>query len=127
MFYKETDVKPFLEESMYKAFCGVPLDYFKRDNVLRLTMLPVVDQFLFQPEGGLVQIISWFEHLNSAANISPDIDRRKMPKILTHPREHSPIRHRVAQNRTVTFLVGEVQVYVPILACLRDLCGQSYI
>ncbi|KAG2213480.1 hypothetical protein INT47_009154 [Mucor saturninus] len=97
--------------SMLKANCGMAHNYTKHDQVLRLC-LESKEQYLIRPND-LPDTVSWFEHLQSAINISTDIDKRRMPRILTLSRGTN--RHQ--QRRTVTLIVGKTQAIVPILKC----------
>lgn len=94
---------------MLKATCGIALDYLRFSNVLRLR-LGTKEQYLVRPHA-VPETISWFEHLQSSANISTDIDKRRMPRVLTLARE-SEHQHR---TRTVTLVIGKTHAIVPIL------------
>ncbi|KAI8875957.1 hypothetical protein K501DRAFT_149401, partial [Backusella circina FSU 941] len=69
--------------SMFKAKCGIAADYYRYKHVIRLR-LGSREQYLLRPvDSGLLDVISWLEHFQSATNISPDIDRRKMLHVYT--------------------------------------------
>jgi hypothetical protein len=106
--YKDENSKyPLLHMSMFKANCGIAQDYYKYENVLRLQLYTTKEQYLLRPK--LIQeTISWFEHLQSSINISTDIDKRRMPRILTIARESENYK------RTVTIVIGKTQAIVPI-------------
>lgn len=99
--------------SMLKANCGMAHNYTKHDHVLRLCLGLTKEQYLLRPID-LPDTVSWFEHLQSAINISTDIDNRRMPRILTLSRGTN---QQQQQRRTVTLVVGKTQAIVPILKC----------
>lgn len=110
VFKTQTSQYPLCTMSMLKANCGMAHSYTKYDHVLRLC-LGLKEQYLLRPLGGIPDIISWFEHLQSSINISTDIDKRRMPRILTL------VRGNNHQRRTVSLHVGKTQAIVPILKC----------
>jgi hypothetical protein len=69
---------------MHQADTGLALDYVKRRNVIRLKFMDG-PQFLLRSSDA-IEIVSWVEHLQASANVSSDIDQRKMPKFITLPR-----------------------------------------
>ncbi|KAI8979776.1 hypothetical protein BDF20DRAFT_913286 [Mycotypha africana] len=115
--------------SMLKAYCGVAVDYYKKDNVLRLRLDPTKEQYLIQPIGDIFDIISWCEHLQAAANISADLDCRRMPKLFTlsrgnygqferhQPEALSEQQQRLSRSRAITILVGKTEAVLPVLKC----------
>jgi hypothetical protein len=98
--------------SMLKAKCGVAADCYRFKHVIRLR-LGSREQYLLRPvDGGLPDVISWLEHFQSAANISPDIDKRRMLHVYTLARDtHSSNETR----RTMTLIIGQTQAIVPVL------------
>ncbi|KAI9361784.1 hypothetical protein BD770DRAFT_382672 [Pilaira anomala] len=114
VFQKRSSRYPLYSMSMFKANCGIAQNYTKHDNVLRLCT-SLKDQYLLRPVAGIPDIISWFEHLQSSINISTDIDKRRMPRILTLARGNT------TERRTVSLMVGKTQAIIPILKC----CSQK--
>jgi hypothetical protein len=102
---------------MLKANCGIAPDYTKHNNVLRFRLGTTKEQYLMRPMGGLPETISWFEHLQSSINICADIDKRRMPRILTLSRANRQ-GQPAQQARTVTLIVGKTQAIIPTLNCL---------
>lgn len=115
LFKTQTSEFAFKDISMLKGNCGMAHNYKKHDQVLRLC-LESKEQYLIRPND-LPDTVSWFEHLQSAINISTDIDKRRMPRILTLSRSSHPHNHH---RRTVTLIVGKTQAIVPILKCLSQ-------
>ncbi|KAI7906568.1 uncharacterized protein BX663DRAFT_496955 [Cokeromyces recurvatus] len=113
MFKKSSHTSPFHTISMLKARSGIASDHLKK-NVLRLRFGTTHEQYLVNPIGGEVsQIISWFEHFQASANISPDLDHRRMPRVLTISRGMG----RYQRHPTVTLHVDDIQeVVMPLLA-----------
>lgn len=101
--------------SMLKANCGMAHNYTKHDHVLRLSLGTTKEQYLLRPID-LPDTVSWFEHLQSAINISTDIDKRRMPRILTLSRGTNN-QQQQQQRRTVTLIVGKTHAILPILKC----------
>lgn len=101
---------------MLKGSCGIATDY-KKDNVLRLRLGTTKEQYLISSLGHISETISWFEHLQSSANISTDIDKRHMPKFLTLSRGNNHPQERVNHTRTITLTVGKTQAVIPVLQC----------
>lgn len=120
IFKSPSSQYPLYHLSMLKANCGIAPDYTKHDNVLRLRLGTTKEQFLIRP-CNLPETISWFEHLQSSINISTDIDKRRMPRILTLSRGNRQRQYPEdqqqphGQTRTVTLMVGKTQAIVPIL------------
>lgn len=82
--------------TMQQADAGLALDYVKRRNVIRLRTLDG-PQFLMRSTDP-IEIVSWVEHLQASANVSTDIDERKMPKFVTLPRRR---RRPTGQDTTI--------------------------
>lgn len=83
--------------SMHLADTGLALDYVKRRNVIRLKIMDG-PQFLLRSTDA-IEIVSWVEHLQASANVSSDIDQRKMPKFITLPRRRRrPTDNNVTNN-----------------------------
>jgi hypothetical protein len=101
---------------MLKVNCGIATDY-KKDNVLRLRLGTTKEQYLIMPLGSLSETVSWFEHLQSSANISADIDKRRMPRFLTLSRGNSQLQERLNHTKTITLTVGKTQAVIPVLKC----------
>ncbi|KAI8642402.1 hypothetical protein BD408DRAFT_416454 [Parasitella parasitica] len=116
IYKKENSKCPIDYISMLKVNCGIATDY-KKDNVLRLRLGTTKEQYLIMPLGPLPETISWFEHLQSSANISTDIDKRRMPRILTLSRGNSQLQEHLNHTRTITLIVGKTQAVVPVLQC----------
>ncbi|KAG2178004.1 hypothetical protein INT43_003257 [Umbelopsis isabellina] len=70
--------------TMQQVDAGLALDYVKRRNVIRLRTLDGPQLLLRSADA--IDIISWVEHLQASANVSTDLDSRKMPKFITLPR-----------------------------------------
>jgi hypothetical protein len=124
IFKNQSSQYPLYHLSMFKANCGIAPDYTKHDNVLRLRLGTTKEQLLIRPFT-LPETISWFEHLQSSINISTDIDKRRMPRILTlsrgnHRRGTNQDQEQQQQSRTVTLMVGKTQAIMPVLKCLND-------
>ncbi|KAL9539091.1 hypothetical protein MBANPS3_010473 [Mucor bainieri] len=116
VYKKENSKYPIDSISMLKGSCGIATDY-KKDNVLRLRLGTTKEQYLISPLGHLPETISWFEHLQSSANISTDIDKRHMPRILTLSRGNNQPQEHVNHTRTITLTVGKTQAVIPVLQC----------
>ncbi|CAO3648132.1 unnamed protein product [Mucor hiemalis] len=114
IYKQHSDTHPLYHISMLKANCGIALDYLRHSNVLRLR-LGTKEQYLIRPQT-VPETISWFEHIQSSANISTDIDKRRMPRVLTLARESELQNH----TRTVTLVIGKTHAIVPILQCQRN-------
>ncbi|KAG2196726.1 hypothetical protein INT46_003866 [Mucor plumbeus] len=116
IYKKETSKYPINSISMLKVNCGIATDY-KKDNVLRLRLGTTKEQYLIMPLGSLSETVSWFEHLQSSANISADIDKRRMPRFLTLSRGNSQLQERLNNTKTITLTVGKTQAVIPVLKC----------
>ncbi|KAI9472433.1 MAG: hypothetical protein EXX96DRAFT_584064 [Benjaminiella poitrasii] len=110
VFKKQSALAPIQTFSMFKARCGLASDFYK-ENVLRLRFGTTHEQYLINLSNA-IQIISWFEHLQASANISADLDYRRMPRVLTISRGLSGYQ----RHPTVTLQVGDVQAVLPLLA-----------
>jgi hypothetical protein len=86
---------------MQQADAGLALDYVKRRNVIRLRTMDG-PQFLMRSTDA-IEIISWVEHLQASANVSTDLDQRKMPKFITLPRRR---RRPIGQDPTSTAIAN---------------------
>lgn len=69
--------------SMRNAECGLAADYTKRRHVIRIRAEG--EQFIVQTRNDF-QVVDWIEAIQAAANITPDLETRSMPKFLTLPR-----------------------------------------
>lgn len=116
IYKKETSKYPIDSISMLKGNCGIATDY-KKDNVLRLRLGTTKEQYLIMPLGDLPETVSWFEHLQSSANISTDIDKRRMPRVLTLSRGNNQLQEHLNHTRTITLNVGKTQAVIPVLKC----------
>jgi hypothetical protein len=75
-------------------------------------------QIMFQPDGGVPHLISWFEHFHAGANISPDIDKREMPRLYNYAHENAENNRGILRTATVTYTYGDINVHMPMLDCL---------
>ncbi|KAI8052614.1 uncharacterized protein B0P05DRAFT_562169 [Gilbertella persicaria] len=109
IYRKDSSKYPMCQLSMLKSYCGIAVEY-KKSHVLRLWFSITKEQYVIRPmDDKLSELVSWFEHLQSSANISSDIDRRKMPRLLTLSRGNRSSR------RTMTLTIGKTQAVLPIL------------
>lgn len=96
--------------TMQQADAGLALDYVKRRNVIRLKTMDG-PQFLMRSTDA-IEIVSWVEHLQASANVSTDLDQRKMPKFITLPRRRrrpigqDPASTAIANNHNTTNTSG---------------------
>lgn len=81
---------------MQQVDTGLALDYVKRRNVIRIRTQDGPQLLLRSTDA--IDIISWVEHLQASANVSTDLDSRKMPKFITLPRR----RRRPNGQDTIT-------------------------
>ncbi|CDH58243.1 predicted protein [Lichtheimia corymbifera JMRC:FSU:9682] len=72
---------PILTVSMQRVDAGMATEYKRRPRVLRL-WIPNGEQFLLR-SNDIKDMVSWIEHLQAAANISMDLDHRRMPRFVT--------------------------------------------
>lgn len=72
---------PILTVSMQRVDAGMATEYKRRPRVLRL-WIPNGEQFLLR-SNDIKDMVSWIEHLQAAANISVDLDHRRMPRFVT--------------------------------------------
>lgn len=72
---------PLLTVSMQRVDAGMATEFKRRPRVLRL-WIPNGEQYLLRLDD-VKDMVSWIEHLQAAANISMDLDHRRMPRFVT--------------------------------------------
>ncbi|KAG2227936.1 hypothetical protein INT45_011959 [Circinella minor] len=87
---------------MQRVEAGLAPEFSNKPNVLRLRAPSTGDQFLMRLIN-TTDMVSWIEHLQAAANISLDLDYRKMPRFVTMTR---PNNNQSTTTANLTLSVG---------------------
>ncbi|KAI9497158.1 hypothetical protein BDB00DRAFT_805231 [Zychaea mexicana] len=88
MYKNKDETKPVYTLSMQRVEAGLAPEFHKKPSVLRLRAATTGDQFLMRLMN-TTDMVSWIEHLQAAANISLDLDTRKMPRFVTMTRPNN--------------------------------------
>ncbi|KAI9256421.1 hypothetical protein BDA99DRAFT_441781 [Phascolomyces articulosus] len=88
MFKNKGETTPLYSLSMQRIEAGLAPEFYHKPNVLRLRAPTTGDQFLMRLMN-TTDMVSWIEHLQAAANISLDLDCRKMPRFVTMTRPNN--------------------------------------
>ncbi|KAI8149772.1 hypothetical protein BJV82DRAFT_132515 [Fennellomyces sp. T-0311] len=87
MYKRKGEATPLYTLSMQSVEAGLAPEFHRKPSVLRLRA-PTGDQFLMRLLNP-TDMVSWIEHLQAAANISLDLDCRRMPRFVTMTRPNS--------------------------------------
>ena len=88
MYKNKDETAPLYTLSMQRVEAGLAPEFSSKPTVLRLRAPSTGDQFLMRLMN-TTDMVSWIEHLQAAANISLDLDYRKMPRFVTMTRPNN--------------------------------------